>query len=325
MRNDDPSLETVSFHCRSPIYMCATCTHAEKCADLLNILRMFKLDEKPPDFDLLTNFPFLKERSFEVDPRNKLNEVSSGEWLQFTRTVFSQKFPKFLGHELRRKHPEHKSPHLLGQLIAFFTKRQDLVLDPFAGTGTSLIAASLLGREAVGFEIERSWVDIYYHICRKHRIPRQKLVAGDCSELLHSVPPDSVDFVLIDPPNPMNAEEWAPNAPPPSKPVDAFFDFMLGALNRCHIALKEHKHMAVFTRNLYQNSQYIFLTPYFASIAAEAGFLLKGEKIWENAAEKLRPYGYPHSYVPNISHYSILIFQKQTPGEKDGEDDTFKQ
>jgi len=100
---------------------------------------------------------------------------------------------------------------------------------------------------------------------------------------------------------------------------------MLGALNRCHASLKEHKHMAVFTRNLYQNGQYIFLTPYFASIAAEAGFLLKGEKIWENSAEKLRPYGYPHSYVPNISHYSILIFQKQTPGEENGPDDSFKQ
>jgi len=310
MPNGNPPGETLSFHCRSPIFMCPTCTHAENCADLLNLLRLFRYEEKQPEFDYLTHFPFLEPRTFEYDSRNRLNELSSSEWLQFTRTVFSSKFPKILGHELRRKHPEHKSPNLIGQLVAFFTKQEDLVLDPFAGTGTTLLAAALLGREAIGFEIAPAWIDIYYRICKKLSIPRRKLVEGDCSELLSSLPRNSVDFILIDPPNPLNVSEWRRENHTPDKPVDSFFKFMLKVFNHCYRSLRDQKFMAVFTRNLYQNGRYIFLTPWYASVAAEAGFSLKGEKIWENPGEKLRPYGYPHSYVPNIVHYTILIFQK---------------
>lgn len=310
MSKEPPPRDTVSFHCRSPIYMCATCSHAEACQDLLNILRMFKVEEKPEEFDCITHFPFLSEREFEFDPRNKLNELSSGEWLQFTRTVFSSKFPKILGHEFRRKHPDYKSPHLLGQLIAFFTKQDDLVLDPFAGTGASLIAATLLGREAFGFEINPSWVDIYYRICKKFGIARKKLVQGDCAALLHDVPKETIDFIIIDPPNPAAPQEWCFDPTTPEKPLEAFFKLMHRVFNQCYRILRDKKYAAVFTRNLYQKGHYVFLTPYYASVAAEAGFLLKGEKIWENTGEKLRPYGYPHSYVPNIVHYSILLFQK---------------
>ncbi len=307
--------DTLKFHCRSPIFMCASCTHAEVCQDLLNILKMFRYQEKPPEFDYVTNFPFLKERSFEIDTRNTMNELSSSEWLQFTRTVFSSKFPKSFGHELRRAHPDYKSPHLLGQIISFFTKQNETILDPFAGTGTSLLAASLLGRKGIGFEINTKWVDVYYRICKKYNIAKQKLVEGDCMHLIFSLPKDSVDFVILDPPNPLNTAEWSLAAEMPKAPLDAFFKFMLRILNQCYASMKDEKYMAVFTRNLYQNGHYIFLTPFFASIAAEAGFVLKGEKIWENIGEKLRPYGYPHSYVPNIVHYNILIFQKHESEE----------
>ncbi|MFA6449839.1 MAG: DNA methyltransferase [bacterium] len=319
MDEETNSLETVSFHCRSPIFMCSTCTHAENCQDLLNILRMFKYEAKPPEFDYMAHFPFLKERTFEIDPRNSMNDLSSGEWLQFTRTVFSSKFPKVIGHELRRAHPDYKSPHLFGQLISFFTRRDDLVFDPFAGTGSSLIAASLLGRKAIAFEINSKWVDIYYRICKKHDIQRQKLVEGDCLHLIFSLPKETLDFVVIDPPNPFNTAEWSLAAEEPKAPLDAFLKFMLRILNQCYAALKDHKYVAIFTRNLYHNGRYLYLTPYFASIAAEAGFVFKGEKIWENVGEKLRPYGYPHSYVPNIVHYNILFFQKSETEEKNEE------
>ena len=41
-----------------------------------------------------------------------------------------------------------------------------------------------------------------------------------------------------------------------------------------------------------------------------AGLTLKGEKIWYQAGTPLRPYGYPHNFVPNIAHQFILILQR---------------
>ncbi len=307
---DVKSEEELSFYCRSPIYMCPSCTHAENCRDLLNLLRTFRVEEKAPEFDYMTNFPFLNERTFKQDKKNKMNELSSGEWLTFTRTVFNPKFPHILGHDMRRHHPDYKSPHLIGQLIAFFTKQGDHIVDPFAGTGTSLLSASLLGRDAIGFEINQDWIDIYYKICKQESIERQKLVFGDSAYMTAYIPPDTIDFIVVDPPDPLTPEEWMPEAEPPEKPLEEYFDFIRQVLVNCYKGLKNKKYIAVFTRNLYNKSRYVFMAPYFTSVAEDAGFILKGEKIWENKAEKLRPYGYPHTYVPNIVHYSILIFRK---------------
>lgn len=44
--------------------------------------------------------------------------------------------------------------------IQFFTGKNDLILEPFAGSGTSLIAAKELGRNYIGFEIDKTYYDI---------------------------------------------------------------------------------------------------------------------------------------------------------------------
>lgn len=307
----DFDFEEISFYCRSPIFMCPDCSHAPKCRDLLNLLRIYRLEEKPPEPDYRKLFPWTRPRpDGDVDPNNKLNELGSGEWLKFTRTVLTETFPKTLGHELRRKHPDYKSPFLLGQLLAFFTKERDMILDPFAGTGSTLVAAALMNRESVGFELYKKWIDIYYEICKTHEIPRQKLVQGDCVHLSRYLPAESVDFILMDPPNILKPVEWLGKDLKGEQAFDLFFSMMEELFVNCRKVLRNKKYLAVFTKNLYQEGGYVYITPHFAAAGQHAGFILKGEKIWENTAEKLRPYGYPHTYVPNVVHYNILIFQK---------------
>ena len=304
--------EEISFHCRSPIFMCVDCSHASRCQDLLNLLRVYRVEEKQPEPDYRKLFPWVRPRpGATVDPNNKLNELTSGEWLKFSRTVLADSFPKILGHELRRKHPDYKSPFLLGQLLAFFTKQGEMVLDPFAGTGTALVAAGLMNREAVGFELYKKWIDIYYEICKAHGVPKQKLVQGDCVHLSRYLPAESVDFILMDPPNILKPEEWLGRDLQGPEAIGTFFSMMEELLVNCHKILRNNRYVAIFTRNLYQKGSYVYLTPQFAATGESAGFVLKGEKIWENTAEKLRPYGYPHTYVPNVVHYNILIFQKK--------------
>ena len=55
-------------------------------------------------------------------------------------------------------HPTQKSIHLLKNLILLFTDPGDVVIDPCAGSGTTLLAAHQLGRKAYGFEIKREYV-----------------------------------------------------------------------------------------------------------------------------------------------------------------------
>lgn len=59
--------------------------------------------------------------------------------------------------ETTKIHPTQKSVPLLKRLIEIFTDEGDVVIDPVAGSGTTLIAANELNRKAIGFEIKKNF------------------------------------------------------------------------------------------------------------------------------------------------------------------------
>lgn len=58
------------------------------------------------------------------------------------------------------EHPTGKPEPLMRELIALFSKRGDVVLDPFMGIGTTLRAAKDLGRRAIGIELDERYCEI---------------------------------------------------------------------------------------------------------------------------------------------------------------------
>lgn len=61
------------------------------------------------------------------------------------------------------QHPTQKPVELMELLIKNHTKKGDIVLDPFAGSGTTLEAAKKLGRRYIGIELE----DRYIEMCQR--------------------------------------------------------------------------------------------------------------------------------------------------------------
>lgn len=61
------------------------------------------------------------------------------------------------GKEIPKIHPAQKPVKVLKQLIEIFTDPGDVVIDPCAGSGSTLRAAAELGRSAYGFEIDRNF------------------------------------------------------------------------------------------------------------------------------------------------------------------------
>lgn len=59
-----------------------------------------------------------------------------------------------------RFHPTQKPLTLMRELVTLFTDPGDLVLDPFMGSGTTLVAARLEGRRAIGIELEERWCEV---------------------------------------------------------------------------------------------------------------------------------------------------------------------
>ena len=57
-------------------------------------------------------------------------------------------------------HPTQKPVKLMQALIELSTQKGQVVLDPFCGSGSTLLAAKLLGRDFIGFELNQNYVDI---------------------------------------------------------------------------------------------------------------------------------------------------------------------
>ena len=63
-------------------------------------------------------------------------------------------------NKYRDAHPCQLPVHLLERIILMATDENDIVLDPFNGTGTTAIAAKRLGRKYIGFELDPAYVEI---------------------------------------------------------------------------------------------------------------------------------------------------------------------
>ena len=301
----------------------------------------------------------------EPHPRNTLNELTGEEWLYFTKSVWTTAYPSELGHALRREHGANKPPRLMARLIEFFTKRDDLVLDPFAGVGGTLLGAAIARppRRALGIELSPRWADVYARVVEEARVARDgagpelvdlgandpggprtfdptgcELVVGDSLAVLPTLAAESIDFVATDPPYnvqlPMTmsggalAESFANRRTDYAMVTDdaadlanspdypAFLDRMTEVLAELARVLKRGRYAVLIVRDAYQDGRYVFTGSDLAARAASVGLVPKGDLIWYQAGTRLRPYGYPTGFVPNIAHQHLLVLRRDSGGTR---------
>ncbi|MDI9576986.1 MAG: site-specific DNA-methyltransferase, partial [Thermoproteota archaeon] len=69
----------------------------------------------------------------------------------------------------RNFHPTVKPLKLMSYLITLGSRPNDLVLDPFCGSGTTCLAAKMLGRNYIGIEKEAEYVVLAENRVRSHK------------------------------------------------------------------------------------------------------------------------------------------------------------
>lgn len=272
-----------------------------------------------------------------VHPRNKLNALTGNEWLFFTKSVLRTSYPHGLGHKLRREQGGNKPPQLMQHIIEFFTKPGQSVLDPFAGVGGTLLGASLCGRKAAGIELNPRWIDIYRQVCEQEKLDPHETFVGDCLRVLPRLRAEGrvFDFIATDPPYSIALEKTMCDGKYDIQhrktDMDKFSDDAADFRNLATFAefydaierafaltfplLREGGYLAVIIRDSYQDGRYVPATYEIAQRIERGGYVLKGIKVWYATGARVRPYGYPHSYIPNIIHQNIVIFRKELTAE----------
>lgn len=106
--------------------------------------------------------------------RRGKSDITRDEFIEWTNGVWN-----FSG-ESRSKigHPSPFPVELPRRCIKLFSFVEDMVLDPFLGSGTTLIACLETNRKGIGVEIDKNYCELAVKRLKKHGICDQKLVGG---------------------------------------------------------------------------------------------------------------------------------------------------
>jgi DNA modification methylase len=274
----------------------------------------------------------------EVHPKNELNSLSGKEWIILTKSVWFQN-GLGKGHvetKIETQHPAPFSYKDVQKLILMFTKPGMLVLDPFCGVGSTLKAAALSNRNAIGIEISSRWTALSKKRI-KNEVPKKvrdhlslKVVKGDCVVRLAKIDKESIDFIVTSPPY------WSIlNKDPDHKIINErirkglatrystspgdlgnitdyrkFLRKLSLVAKQSYRVLRPKKYLALIVGDFRHGSKFYPYHQHAEEVFESQGFLLRGITILAQNNKRLFPYGYPFSFVQNVHHQYVLIFQK---------------
>ncbi len=271
------------------------------------------------------------------DKRPKeLNDLKGAEWAKYSLSVQVYADTR---SDKQRNHGACYPVSLASQYIQKYTKRGDIVFDPFTGVGTTHDACIKLERSCIGFEINVGFAREARGDFPKDSKYNYKIYTQDAANLDKHIQPDSIDFVLTSPPYASLlkkvknnfAYKWKEHSritsianPKPysnrkgdlgNLEYQDFFNNIKIIMRKLHISLKDGKYMAWIVkdyRDLKNGIPYVNFHGDIINAGCSVNFKLWDIVIYDQT--KFRPLvclGYPSmKYYHNIGHSYIVVFRK---------------
>ena len=270
---------------------------------------------------------------------NRLNELSPKDWIKFQKSWFVHNPPPRQKSVIR--HPAKFPETLAMEFISFFTKINQVVMDPMAGTGSTLVAALRTWRHSYGIELNPTYAEIARQALAEEseRLGQAaeglhaEMITGDAASMLdivseHKIP--VVDYVLTSPPywdmlhmrgattqkERRRSKELDviysndPNDLGNILDYDEFIKRLTGIYIGMQPILRPGAYMTIIVKNIKKGGRIYPLAWDLASCLRNT-FSLKDEKIWCQDNQRLSPYGIGNAWVSNTFHHYCLQFRNE--------------
>jgi DNA modification methylase len=270
---------------------------------------------------------------------NKLNNLDPKTWLKFQKSWFVHNPPPRRKDVLR--HPAKFPETMAQEFIEFFTQRGGVVLDPMAGTGSTLVAALRAGRHSYGIELNDAYAGIAAQVVAEERQALGESAAGLSAQVIHGdaaaiaqiireyhLPP--VDYVLTSPPYwdmlhahgaqtqknrrlSLELDVFYSDDPADLGNIHEYGEFLArlasiyAALKPC---LKPGAYLTIVVKNVKKGGKVYPLAWDLARALGET-YTLKDERIWCQDNQRLAPYGLGSAWVSNTFHHYCLQFRNE--------------
>jgi len=134
--------------------------------------------------------------------RTHINCLNAKEWLKNQIAIWEFYYEE---RDIRDKeiHPAVFPIALPKKCIELFTHRGELVLDPFVGIGTTLIAARDTGRNAVGFDLNKKYIEFAKKQLSQQQlsdVTKQIAICDDAINIPDYLEKDTVSLCVTSPP-----------------------------------------------------------------------------------------------------------------------------
>jgi len=250
----------------------------------------------------------------------RCNDLSGKEWLQNSFSIWRNH--KKTPEEKRFYHPASYPLSLAEKLIETFSKRESIVLDPFNGIGSTCVAASNLGRKAIGIDLQKKYCDI-----AKTRIndPNIDIIQGDSFQVVPNFPDNYFDLCVTSPPYwdilnmrrtaDIKDHEGYSNLKEDLGNIDDYSNFLnlLGELFEIiQPKLKPSAYLLINVMDIRKGKHFYPLHSDLAYLLKDKGYIFDDLIIWDRQIDynNMRPLGYPYKFRINKVHEYILIFVK---------------
>lgn len=273
----------------------------------------------------------------KYDKRNKLNDLTGKEWLKLTKSYwFSEKCKE---DKFAYKHPAPFMIKDIEKLISMFTKSGMKVLDPFVGSGTTLVACGKTARIGYGIDLSEEYVELCKERLSSEKIQINKdafIIQGDSLVKLNEFDKNYFDYVVTSPPyhnilknnasglRTDNSKKGYRNGTRQgieyySEKVNdlgnqnTFEEFILllkQIMNKVYEKLKKGKYCTIIISDFTVNKKEVCVQADIVNMMESIGFEFVGTIILLQDNKPLYPFGYPFAYKINHHHQNIINFRK---------------
>ena len=268
-------------------------------------------------------------------PPNHISCITAKEWVK--SQVIIQEFPitedeikefYYESRDIRDKnvHPAVFPIALPAHFIKTLTHKGELVLDPFVGIGTTLIAAQDSGRNAAGFDLKKEYVEI-----SKKRLAQKRIVEDGTQQIAilddaHNIPQylekDTVSLCITSPPyaNMLAHQRLNKSIRGDLRKNSHYLKVQqysndqrdLGTMNHENYSkaleeiysgilplMRTKAHCIINVNDVWENNKRIPTHVYVMEAMQRAGFEFRNTFIWDkrNLVNKVGIFGWPNNFI----------------------------
>lgn len=276
----------------------------------------------------------LENQPGRYDERNTLNDLTGKDWLLLTKSYWETEPTK-----LDKTAYAHPAPFMvkdIQKLVSMFTKGGMTVLDPFVGSGTTLIACNGIGRNSIGIDLNEDYKSLFYSRLSEGQITvntTMDYLVGNSLMVLEDI--EEVDYIVTSPPyfNILkNASKGTRNNSGKSfrmsaregvefysnmeedigniDEYDSFLASLLAILQKAFFKLKANKYATIIISDFTVNKKERSVQSDIIRIMTDIGFEFCGTTVLLQPVKPLYPFGYPYAYKINHHHQNIITFRK---------------